>query len=132
MHFERKEHFITGQPVWVAIGEEEDGLDVLLGGDDQRPDPARVAQAAWAVEHVEALFAAAKAHLEAFADMRRLGPGRWRLEALELGRRADDRPDELEVALYHDGDDAQWSVIMRVSPQAVGGFFPIELRRRYV
>jgi hypothetical protein len=65
---------MTGEEHWFASvpGRE---VEIVAGGGPDAPDPERVAQAAWAVERLDALLERAKTYLDHFVDRDRLGGG---------------------------------------------------------
>jgi hypothetical protein len=84
MEFRRARSFMTGQELWFA--DVPDREVEIAGGGLEAPDPGRVAQAAWAVERLDALLERAGTYLDHFVDRERLGGGEWRLDSIELGR----------------------------------------------
>ncbi|HET7229248.1 MAG TPA: hypothetical protein VFJ16_04565 [Longimicrobium sp.] len=133
MEFRRARSFMTGQELWFASvpGRE---VEIAVGGGPEAPDPSRVAQAAWAVERLDALFERAKAYLDHFVDREKLGGGEWRLDSVELGRCDCDRADEFDLylGLANAEDEAEWMVRFRIAPLDVTGFFAVEFRRRFL
>lgn len=122
---------MTDEELWFANvpGSE---VEIMAGGGPEAPDPKRVAQAAWAVERLDALFERAKSYLDHFVDRDRLNAGEWELSSIALGLCDCDRPDEIDLMLGLHWDEAQWTVRFRIAPLDVNGFFPVEFRRRFL
>ncbi len=131
VEFRRARSFMTGEELWFSRvpGRE---VEIAAGGGAEAPDPNRVAQAAWAVERLDALFERAKTYLDHFVERDRLGGGEWRLDSLVLGRCDCDRDDEMDLVLGLSWDEAEWTVRFRIAPLDVTGFFPVEFRRRFI
>lgn len=121
---------MTDEELWFANvpGRE---VEIMAGGGPDAPDPHRVAQAAWAVERLDALFERAKSYLDHFVDRDRLGGSEWELSSIVLGRCDCDRADEIDLTLGLSWDEAEWTVRFRIAPLDVTGFFAVEFRRRF-
>jgi hypothetical protein len=108
--------------------------EVLAGGGPGAPDPGRAELAAWAVERLDTLFDRARSYLDHYVDRARLGGTGWSPLALEVGLRAGEPPDELEVMLVMDGGDdpGEWRVRIRRAPLDVTGFFAHGFGYRFI
>ncbi|HYH81820.1 MAG TPA: hypothetical protein VEX86_18580 [Longimicrobium sp.] len=122
---------MTDEELWFANLPETE-VEIVVGGGPDAPDPDRAAQAAWAVERLDALFKRAKSYLDHFVDREKLGRGEWRLDSVVLGRCDCDRADELDLVLGLPMDDGEWTVRFRIAPLDITGFFAVELRRRVI
>jgi len=111
--------YFAEEGTWVLPS---DLLDVIVGGDDEAPDPARVALAEWALERLDALSAGAREYLEAFAHPAKVEGARWTVTGVESGRFGSDRADEVHLVLVTDRDEGEWRVRFRDAPLSVGGF----------
>ena len=112
---------IAGEGAWALPFPDPD-LDVIVGGDGARPDPARVALAEWALERMDALAARAREYLEAFAHPARVDGATWTTTGVESGRFGGDRADEVHLVLVTDRDEGEWRVRFRQAPLSAGGF----------
>lgn len=113
---------IADEGAWNLVFPDLD-LDVIVGGDDARPDPARVALAEWALERLDTLSARAHEYLEAFAHPARVHGAAWTMTGVEAGRFGGDRADEVHLVLVTDRDEGEWRVRFRRASISVEGFY---------
>jgi hypothetical protein len=79
------------------------GYEVILAGDESRPDPHRLRVAREVTARVSELMRAVIAHLDAHLDYRQLGSsGAWHLEGIEFGRDRSQPAEVFEVDLTTD------------------------------
>ena len=114
--------YIADEGTW-AIGPRDLDLDVIVGGDAAAPDPARVAQAEWALERLDALSVRAREYLEAFAHPAKVNGAAWTTTGVESGRFGGDRADEVHLVLVTDRDEGERRVRFRHAPLSVEGFY---------
>ncbi len=115
--------YISAEHVWIA---RIDGVEWIVGGDDDNPNPARQAL-------IEGVFAD-RAHVEAIArdhlekNAARPGGASWVLEAVECGRIENDALDHCRVCFTNASDDyGWWEVVLHGAATA---YYPVQFSRR--
>ena len=105
-------------------------LEIVIGGNEQAPDPGRVAVADEVLHQIEQVERVAKAYLDAFVDRPKFAPNSdWFLDSVEFGPRGDEPLDEF-VAYFslEDDDYGLWSVVL--CRTSLAGINPVEIARR--
>jgi hypothetical protein len=122
--------YIQSQGAWLIPAPNGVNCEVLVAGDSNELDPARLAEAESVLRSLAPLRDRAAAHLDEFINRQKLAPGsEWFLEGIEFGFNRHAEGDvSMEFSL--DGDThGSWSVVFLRSS---GQYWPVAFGRRQI
>jgi hypothetical protein len=108
-------NWLASERVWMRPCLPAPQLEIVIAGDEQAPDTARVLLANEVLKRTDVVQKEATAYLDAFVDRRKFAPnGEWFLVSVEFGRRGDEPYDEFLAYFYLEDDTYDlWSVLLR-------------------
>jgi len=122
--------WLGGERVWMCVSLQHLRIELVVAGDEERPEPHRLAFAEAVLEDVPRLAKVATSYLDSFVDRSRFSPGsEWELQGLEFGRDDREAMDEF-VAIFSLQEDIYgfWSVRLRLDDRS--GIVGMQFSRR--
>lgn len=123
-------NWLPGERVWMRPSVPGRRLEIVIGGNKEGPDPARVLLAEDVLPHIEQAERKATAYLDAFVDRAKFARNEeWFLDSIEFGRCDDEPLDEFVTYFALDEDIyGLWSVRLRRTQHA--GIVAVMFARR--
>lgn len=115
--------YIGAERIWIA---RVDGVEWIVSGDDDGPDPIRQALIERAFAERATVEAIGREHLEKNAA--RPGGAAWLLEAVESGRVESDAPSQMRLCFTNATDDYGWWEVVLSATDA--NYYPAQFSRR--
>jgi hypothetical protein len=128
--------YLESEGAWLIPPPAGESLEVLVAGNSNAPEPARLELVRRALAILGELRDRAAAYLDAFVDRVRFAKGNtWYLEGLEAGTEPGELASRLRLCFTVEGDTyGYWSVTFEVPPSEAtqSMFFPVSFARRQV
>jgi hypothetical protein len=99
--------YLPKERVWFSPSS-DNGFEIVVPGDEQAPEPARLQLADWVVERISEIRRLAEDLLNANVDRKVLGNTEWWFEGFEFGRLSSDPPAEFD-ALFTTDEGGNWN-----------------------